>query len=91
VKEAFAVLRDIHRQDGINEIPSDWRYSSTLNFYRRFFHEDSIAPFAHDTPWPADKRAYVLWYPGGQAFIASQHLHLIYRSRRSDLVIALRP
>ena len=91
VKEAFAVLREIHRRDGISEIPADWRYSSTLNFYRRYFHEESMAPFGHETPWPADKRAYVLWYPEGQSYIASEHLRLIYRGRRSDLVIALRP
>jgi hypothetical protein len=89
-KEAFAVLRDLHRREGIAEVSSDWRYSSTLNFYRRFYHDESVGPFPFQTPRPLDKRAYVLWYPDGEAFIAAQNLQLVYRSKRSDLAIALR-
>ena len=84
------MLRDLHRREGIGEVSSDWRYSSTLNFYRQFYHDESVGPFPFETPRPLHKRAYVLWYPDGEEFIAAQHLQVVYRSKRSDLAIALR-
>ena len=90
VKEAFAVLREINRREPLHDVFSDWRYSSSLNFYRVLYHEDSLGTFAFEPKWPVDKRAYVIWLPDGESFIAEQHLQLVYRSRRSDLVIALR-
>jgi hypothetical protein len=89
VKEAFGVLRQVHRRQGICEIPSDWRYSSALNFYRRYYREESMPPFVWEKNRPADKRAYVSYFPDDQAFIESRHLKIVYKGKHSDLVIAV--
>ena len=90
VREAFGVLQEIHCREGIREIPSHWKYSAALNFYRRYAGEDAIAEFTDRRPWPLDKRVYVLAYPDEQVFVEGQRLQIVYRGKRSDLVIAVR-
>ena len=89
VQEAFGVIRRIHHQQGVCDMLSDWRYSSTLNFYRRYYGERSMPPFTWQEPHPEGKQAYVVYFPQDQAFLESRHLKIVYKSR-SDLVIAVR-
>ena len=91
VREAFGVLREIHRKEGISEIPSDWRYSSTLNFYRRFYGEESLAPFTWETHKKGDRPAYVAYLPDDRSFIDTRRLQIVYKAKHSDLVIAMKP
>jgi len=90
VQEAFVALHDMNRREAIRDLASDWRYSATLNFYRRLYREDSLALSSYEVEPPPGKLTYVLCYPLSQAFVESQHLQLVYRSKRSDLVIARR-
>jgi hypothetical protein len=90
VKEAYSVLRYLHRRDGICEFEIDWRYSSPFNFYREYFHDEEIDPFGWHEPTKLDKRVYVLYYPQAESFIESQHLSIIYRGKVSDVAVAVR-
>ncbi len=90
VKDVFGVLQSVHRRYGIREFGTDWRYSSTLNFYREYFHDLEIGPFGWTDPPVPDKPAYVLYYPLAEGFIEKQNLHVIYRGKLSDVVVAVR-
>jgi hypothetical protein len=91
VKTAFLRLEKLNSECAIAEIPSDWRYVSSLNFYRLYFNSGSIAPFGTATSYPSDKKAYVLYAPSDQESIDRLGLKIIYRGELSDLVVAIRP
>lgn len=62
-----------------------------MNFYREYFHDHAIGPFAWTEPHEPGKPAYVLFYPAEQGFIEKQNLQVIYRGKVSDVMVALRP
>jgi hypothetical protein len=90
VKDVFEVLQGIHRRYGIREFGTDWRYASTLNFYREYFHDLEIGPFGWTDPPVPDKPAYILYYPLAEDFIQKQDLQMIYRGKLSDVVVVVR-
>ncbi len=91
VKDVYAVLQTLHRREGIHEFEVDWRYSSALNFYRERFHDHEMPSFAWNDPLRLDKPVYVLYAPTTEEFIKAENLHVIYRGKLSDVVIAVRP
>jgi hypothetical protein len=90
VKTAFAALQSANRDYGVTEVSSDWKYVASLNFYRESSKSYSITLLQIFCPYPANKRAYILWYPEAQAFIEKENLRIIYRGERSDVVLAIR-
>jgi len=86
VKSTFAVLQNYR----VTEVSSDWKYIASLNFYRESSKSYSITLLQIACPYPAGKRAYVLWYPEAQEFIQKQSLRIIYRGELSDIVLAIR-
>ena len=86
VKSTFEALQSAR----VTEVSSDWKYIASLNFYRESSRSYSITLLQIACPYPADKRAYVLWYPEAQEFIQKQSLRIIYRGELSDIVLAIR-
>ena len=86
VKSTFGALQSAK----VTEVSSDWKYIASLNFYRESSKSHSITLLQIACPYPADKRAYVLWYPEAQEFIQKQSLRIIYRGELSDIVLAVR-
>lgn len=83
------------------EVPSHYPFTSSLNFYRYYFHDGSFGPFwlydnpqdalaTHFKPYPLDQPVYVLELPYDSGFIAKQHLKIVYRGPVSNVVIAVR-
>jgi hypothetical protein len=84
------------------EVPCDFIYTSSLNYYREYFHDDSFgrfwlfdnpkrAPNTHYKPYPLNQPVYVLTLPQDEDFIAQQHLRVVYKGPVSDVVIAVKP
>jgi len=84
------------------EVPCNFTYTSSLNYYREYFHDDSFgwfwlfdnprrAPNTHYKPYPVDQPVYVLTFPQDEDFIAEHHLEVVYRGPVSDVVIAVKP
>jgi hypothetical protein len=90
VKTTFAAIQYANRNYGITEVSSDWKYVASLNFYREYSKSSSITLVQISCPYPANKRAYVLWYPEAEEFIQKESLRIIYRGERSDIVLAIR-
>jgi hypothetical protein len=88
-KDVFLALEDVERREGIRDIATDWRYSSTLNFYRECFRHYSIGPFPWSEPIPPGRQAYVLYEPRSADFIRDQNLQVRYRGKLSGVVIAV--
>jgi hypothetical protein len=83
------------------KVPCWFLYTSALNYYREYFHDDSFASFGlwdapdraagtHYRPYPSDSRVYVLKFPDDEPFTAKEHLTVVYRGPISDAVIAVR-
>ncbi|MBV8551812.1 MAG: hypothetical protein JOY54_10960 [Acidobacteriaceae bacterium] len=84
------------------QVPCEYLYTSALNYYREYFHDDSFgwfwlwdapdrAPSTHYQPYPLNSGVYVLMFPQDESFVAQQHLRIVYRGPVSDVVIAVRP
>ena len=86
VKSTFGALQSAR----VTEVSSDWKYIASLNFYRESSKSYSITLLPIACPYPADKHAYVLWYPEAQDFIQQQSLRIVYRGELSDIVLAIR-
>ena len=71
MNQAYAVVSSY----GIRDVPSHWFYATSLNFYRELSGNAALSEFQHGSPpYPADKQAYVLYYPEDRAFIERQGL-----------------
>ena len=84
------------------EVPCNFTYTSSLNYYREYFHDDSFgwfwlfdnprrAPNTHYRPYPVDQPVYVLTFLQDEDFIAEHHLKVVYKGPVSDVVIAVKP
>jgi hypothetical protein len=90
VKETFAVLEDMHRRSALREVETNWRYCDPLNFYREARRAGTMPEFTWKEPHTEGKAVYVLYAPIEQDFIARQSLQVVWRGKRSDVVIAVR-
>ena len=92
VRTAYATVRTLNREQGIRRFASDWKYSASLNFYRRYFHDetaiDEVQNFDSGHPFGPGQGAYVLDLPDAGAFVQEQKLKQVYRGSLSDLVVA---
>jgi hypothetical protein len=102
VEETYRKLVQITGAGRRVDIPSEFEYTSALNYYREYFHDDSFGPFwlydnprsapnTHYKPYPLDQPVYVLAFPQDGEFAAEQHLKVVYRGSVSDVVIAMKP
>jgi hypothetical protein len=84
------------------DVPCEYAYTSALNFYREYFHDDSFGFFwlednpqdaaaAHFRPYPLNQPVYVLRLPEDAQFLAEQRLKVAYRGAVSTVVIAVKP
>jgi len=91
-KQLYWMLSDLHRRCGITHFAVDWRYHSSLNFYRAAYGKYSLPEFPMVTSGelPADRDAYALFYPTSQDFIEKQRLQVLYHSDESGAAIAIR-
>jgi hypothetical protein len=94
---AYRMLDQLCRSEGIHEVPVEWRYLSSLNFYRVMYHGETslsfaapAATFPETNRYPENRQVYVLFWPVDEAFARSQQLEIVFRGTRSDLVIARR-
>ncbi len=90
VRAAFPVIQEVARRYGTREVAASWHYTSSLDFYRLYFHDTSLEPFRFTEPQTAGKPVYVLSYPDEEEFIRQQKLRIVYRGERSDLTILVR-
>jgi hypothetical protein len=90
VRAAFPVIQDLARRRGVRKIPASWKYTSSLNFYRAYFHDTNLEKFVFTDPPLSGMSAYVLSYGDQQEFIRHEKLHIVYRGERTDLTILVR-
>lgn len=102
MKETYQKLVQVVGRGHQTPVPCWFLYTSALNYYREYFHDDSFAwfwlsdaperaPSTHYKPYSLDSRVYVLQFPDDQPFIAQQHLKIVYQGPVSNVVIAVRP
>jgi hypothetical protein len=91
VKRVHDVLVIYRQRYGIDGVPVNWRYFSSLKFYDRMANTSIGADDDTTKSCPPGKLAYVLYYPDEERFIHSQNLKVIYRGEFSDVVIAVDP
>ena len=91
-KTVFWVIRDVEIRCGIHEFSTEWRYAPTLNFYRRQYENRTMKPFtaAFMESLPLDKRAYVLYYPDAEQFVAKNALAIWYQNQETGAAVAIR-
>jgi hypothetical protein len=91
VKNVYSVLAYYNHTYNLRNIASNWRYTSSLNFYGRLSERETLPEFVTSDPYPLDRPAYVLFGPADKAFIEEQKLKVVYRGDLSDVVVAIRP
>jgi hypothetical protein len=91
IKSVYAALADYNREYCVEQVGSNWLYSSSLNFYRRLSGRESFPEFQPGLPLPGDAAVYVLNGNFDRGFIQAQKLSIVYRSESTDAVIAIRP
>jgi hypothetical protein len=101
IKETYLKLAQVVGPGHQTKVPCWFLYTSALNYYREYFHDNSFASFllwdaperapsTHYQPYPLDGRVYVLKFPDDEAFATQQHLKVVYRGPVSDVAIAAR-
>lgn len=92
VKETYSVLSYYNHNSGLEDIMTNWRYTAALNFYRAQSGHETIPPLKTTLPpYPAGRKAYVMYYPADERFIREHGLKIVYRGTKSDAVVAIRP
>ena len=86
-RAVYLILNDLNRSQHLDSLCVDWRCAACINFYS--ISEGGTLPHVDRSDLPVPGRSvYVL--PGGEPFIKSQHLHVMYKGGISDIVVALR-
>lgn len=90
-KQVYWILDDLHRRCGAVTFVTNWRYNSTLNFYRTAYGNHSLPEFtaSFDT-FPSGKDVYVMFFPDTQEFMKKEGLHVIYHDEPSAIAVAIR-
>jgi hypothetical protein len=92
----YSVLAYYNRTCGLKDIPVNWRYDSSLNFYRAASGRESLQEFSSSltlTPsqkYPVGKRAYVVYQPEDRDFLKDHALRVLYQAP-SGAAIAFDP
>jgi hypothetical protein len=69
----------------------DWRFNSSLNFYREQKTDPPMQSLAGDYTYPGGRRLYVLYQPTVGDFITAHHLVTVYQGRQSGMIVAEDP
>ncbi len=94
VKDVHRVIERMERTYGVHDIASDGLYTSPLNFYRVIAETGRLAPLpAYPGMVPAGRAVYILnaWYGGYRTFLCQSRLVVVYRGRRTGVVVAVPP
>jgi len=90
-RAAYDVLAYYYHAYGIYEAATNWRYTSSLNYYAATSGRESFQDFATSGKYPVAKSIYVLYWPEDEAFFFSQNLEVVYRGQLSNIAVAVRP
>jgi len=92
VQTVYSVLSYYNHRYQVTGIFPQWRYVAALNFYRSMSGRESIPNLvSHLPPYEGGHQAYVMYWPLDEEFIRQQGLKVVYFSRLSDAVVAIRP
>jgi hypothetical protein len=86
----YSALAAYNHTCGLKDIAVDWRYDAALNYYRDTSGRETFPTFPHPDHLPRGKRAYVLFEPEDEDFLANNGLTVVYRAP-SGAAIALAP
>jgi len=93
-KDLYYVLAYYNRAFQVIDVPARPPLGDCLEFYRRASGRETLAEFedpAIPDTFPHGTKAYALYEPQDDDFIASQGLKIVYRGRLSNAVIAVQP
>lgn len=91
VRQAYDAVAYFHHRCGIRQVPANWHYAPSLNFYVRMSGKEGFEDFPHETPYPADRAMYVLHSTFDKEFLAQEKLDIVYRGAATEIVVAARP
>lgn len=92
-REVYFAVENVNLRCGISEFVTEWRYPSSLNFYRRVFRNRALPEFEGANilePLPEGKAAYVLYYPEGREFFEREGLKIVYRNEFTGSAVGVR-
>jgi hypothetical protein len=94
VKDVYAVLAGLNHTSGVTDVAVSDLYHAPLNFYRVVSGRETFPEFSlisdevHPSP---SKPVYVMGVTFHQPFIDAEKLKVIYHSKSTDVVVAVRP
>jgi hypothetical protein len=93
VERAYSTLACYSHNHAVCDVPSNWMYASSLNFYRLRSGREPLTGFASTPgkPYPPDKPVYVVNAVEDGAFIRQHRLKIVYRGHLSDIAVVVRP
>jgi 4-amino-4-deoxy-L-arabinose transferase-like glycosyltransferase len=91
VNRIYPVLAWYNHTYGTIDIASEWRYGSSLNFYRLQSGRESFGEIPSPVQIAAGHEIYVLCWPFDEEFIHQQGLRVVYRAPNTDALVAIRP
>jgi hypothetical protein len=93
-KRIYDVLAYYNHTYGVEDVATNFRFTSSLNFYRRLSERETFPEFVPaqvDSPYPEDKPIYVLYFPFDAGFADAHKLKIVYHGEESEAVVAIRP
>ncbi len=90
-RAVYDVLAYHYHRYGVDDVPSSWLYTASLNYYSAASGREAFREFVSVRPYPTGRRVYVLFWPDDEEFINRQNLQVVYRGPLSDVVVAVRP
>ena len=91
VKNVYWALQYLSKVHHVHDIASSWRYSASLNFYRRQYGGEGFNEVWSTGPYPPGKQAYVLFGPVDESYAVLNNLEIVYRGAESGAMIAVDP
>ena len=91
VKDVYWGLEYLSRTYHVHDVNSNWRYGSSLDFYRRRYGADFNVAWSVDGPFIPGKQAYVLYAPIDGNYVELNHLAVVYRGVDTGVIIAMDP
>ena len=90
VDRVYSVLAYYNHTCGIRDVPVNWRYDASLNFYQELSRRENFSEFQSITAYPAGRKAYVFYYPEDREYIETHGLNVVYLGE-SGAAVALNP
>ena len=91
VDKVYPVLAYYSRTYGITSVVSEWRYTSSLSFYRALAGPAAAPAIRSSIPIPEDGPMYVLDIGFEEDFVKRLGLRVVYHGDTTDVVVAVRP